>query len=119
MSMITEQVERLRNLSEKLLHADLFYVKTMLKQAADTIEQLAAKVRAENGGEWIPTAERLPEIGENVLICDIVGDIYLAHRYEYKSNTRFIDYTGDKIKDVKAWMPLPESYKEGSDADSD
>lgn len=48
MSMITEQVESLRDLSEKLLHADLFYVKTMLKQAADTIEQLAAKVRAEN-----------------------------------------------------------------------
>lgn len=62
-------------------------------------------------GGWIPTAERLPEIEKTVLICDIAGDIYLAHRYDYKNNTRFIDYTGDKIKDVKAWMPLPEPYK--------
>lgn len=46
--MITEQIENLRNLSERLLHADLFYVKTMLKQAADTIEQLASKAREDN-----------------------------------------------------------------------
>lgn len=62
--------------------------------------------------QWIPCSERLPDISKSVLICDIDGDIYLGHR------TRFGDYYQDigdhRIKNVTAWMPLPEPYKEGN-----
>ena len=49
MSMITEQVERLRELAEqdKLGLIPWNGYSKILNQAADTIEQLAAKVRAE------------------------------------------------------------------------
>ena len=61
-----------------------------------------------NGG-WIPIKERLPEVGIDVLICDEEGDIWFSHRSSFGS---FIDEWGNKIKDIRAWMPLPEPYKE-------
>ena len=71
MSMITEKIERLRTLADiakDIADNSTDTVKT-LREAADTIEQLAAKVRAENGGGWIPTEERLPECEKEVLVC--------------------------------------------------
>ena len=68
MSMITAQIKRLREQAE-LFREKQHYITTYLDEAADTIEQLAAKVRAENGGGWIPTEERLPECEKEVLVC--------------------------------------------------
>lgn len=61
--------------------------------------------------QWIPCSERLPEDGVEILVCDIDGDIDLAHLCKWQGN-RFFDSWGDKIKNVKAWMPLPDPYKE-------
>lgn len=47
MSMITAQIKRLREQAE-LFREKQHYITTYLDEAADTIEQLAAKVRAEN-----------------------------------------------------------------------
>ena len=55
---------------------------------------------------WIPCSERLPEVGETVLFCDYDRDIYVGHRA--------IEHwwsVDDKVKNVTAWMPLPEHYK--------
>ena len=57
---------------------------------------------------WIPISERLPEVGIDVLICDMEGTIYLSHRSSYGS---YFDEWGHKIKGIRAWMPLPEPYK--------
>ena len=59
---------------------------------------------------WIPVTERLPDISKSVLICDIEGDIYLGHRTRY--GDYYPDFYDDRIKNVTAWMPLPEHYKE-------
>lgn len=59
---------------------------------------------------WIPISERLPEIGTDVLTCDMEGIIYLSHRTPH--NNYFYAW-GDKIKDIIAWMPLPAPMKEG------
>ena len=58
---------------------------------------------------WIPVAERLPQTGESVMICDAYGDICIGHRT--MGGYYFPDFCGDKIKDVRAWCELPEPYK--------
>jgi len=58
--------------------------------------------------EWIPVSERLPEAGIDVLICDMEGIIYLSHRSSFG---KYFDEWGNKIKDIRAWMPLPAPYE--------
>ena len=55
---------------------------------------------------WIPCSERLPEVGREILFCDDFGDIFVGHRA--------IEHwwsVDDKVKNVTAWMPLPEPFK--------
>jgi len=62
--------------------------------------------------EWIPVNERLPEDGTNVLFCDIDGYIGLGYRVPRTPKTHFSEQgSWDIVKNVKAWMPLPEPYK--------
>ncbi len=61
--------------------------------------------RAES--EWIPVTERLPEGKQEVLVTEY-GDTDMGRRFD----GRWVDRYGDKMKDVTAWMPLPESYTE-------
>ena len=58
---------------------------------------------------WIPVTERLPDISKSVLICDIEDDIYLGHRTRY--GDYYPDFYDDRIKNVTAWMPLPEPMR--------
>ena len=72
MSMITEQVERLRTLADiakDIADNSTDTVKT-LREAADTIEQLAAKVRAENN-ESQPCEDAISRQAVNEIINDI------------------------------------------------
>lgn len=64
-----------------------------------------------NKSVWQIMGVTLPEVGKDVLICDIDGDIYLTHRVNLDSTKfAFFNEWGDKIKNVVAWMPLPEPY---------
>jgi hypothetical protein len=60
--------------------------------------------------EWIPVSERLPE--GYCLFCDIDGDVYYGHIYDKKW---WAEGQNDRIKNVTAWMPLPEPYKESEE----
>ncbi len=56
-------------------------------------------------GEWIPVAERLPEIGERVLITTREGEV----------DVDFLETSGEWFWGIEgysviAWMPLPEKY---------
>lgn len=63
--------------------------------------------------KWIPTSERMPKDGQNVLFCDIEDDIMLGYHIKGRPDTHFSqDGTFDDIKNVKAWMPLPEAHEE-------
>jgi len=70
---------------------------------------IAIKAVEHHEPHWIPVTERLPEVGESVLICDAYGDICIGHRT--RSGYYFPDFCEDKIKDVRAWEELPEPYK--------
>lgn len=61
--------------------------------------------------KWIPVSERMPKDRQMVLFCDIEDDIKIGYHIKGRPNTHFSqDGTFDDIKNVKAWMPLPEPY---------
>lgn len=57
--------------------------------------------------EWTPVSERLPDGKEYVLVTDY-GETNIGRRF---CGRWWLDYCGDKMKDVTAWMPLPEPYR--------
>lgn len=117
MSMTTEQIKWLRELSDK---TDDSEINKALCTSANTIEILSAKLHRANmerssahyHGGWIPCDEGLPdETGDylvtiywNERIMIDIGEIDcdgIFKKWNYKSEVK-----------VLAWMPLPEPYKE-------
>lgn len=71
--------------------------------AIPTVEQPKQK--------WIPCSERLPEVGQIVIVTDDRGKVY-----EYELNPLYVDkYATGKWRflghEILAWMPLPEPYE--------
>lgn len=62
---------------------------------------------------WIPIKERIPGPGKNILVCDSDGDIYVS--YMRTDHTFGFDTSGNKIKNVVAWMYSPKPYKESEE----
>ena len=63
-------------------------------------------------GEWIPVEERLPRKGEQVMVCNRYGSVFVS-AITYP-NARVLS-TGEchdfgKHYGVVAWMPLPAPY---------
>ena len=145
MSMTTELVDRLRDGAHSIedYYEEQNEESKLLKEAADTIELLSAKLHANQmerssqyyHGGWIPCKERLPEMHEEtgilkrfvsrrseevlVTIKDRKYDKLIVH-----SKCELLDgkWHGDIFKwleasncdyKVTAWMPLPKPFKEG------
>jgi len=67
--------------------------------------------------KWLSVNDALPENAKDVLVTD-GGDVFIGWydnangRYEWRSNdSRFYPASHP----IKAWMPLPELYKESED----
>lgn len=61
---------------------------------------------------WIPVREKMPPDSENVLFCDIYGDIRLGYHYDRLAKTHFTELGSWEIyKNIVCWMPLPEPYE--------
>lgn len=58
---------------------------------------------------WIPVRDTLPIVGEDVLICDLDGDMYIS--YLHTDGRWGYDECGNKLKNIIAWLPLPEPYE--------
>lgn len=67
---------------------------------------------------WISVNNRLPESRINVLFCDIDNDVMLGYHIPQTPKTHFVEKgSWDIVKNVIAWMPLPELYIESEETD--
>lgn len=66
---------------------------------------------AEAEPRWIPTTERLPDVGVYVLVCTKQKSGQIIERIGVYSGTSYGWSTGGATRDVVAWMPLPKTYK--------
>ena len=97
--------EMAKEVAEKALNEYIYKGKT-LREWIDILNQT----------RWIPLSERLPKDRQMVLFCDIEDDIKIGYHIKGRPDTHFSqDGTFDDIKNVKAWMPLPEPYKAESE----
>lgn len=58
--------------------------------------------------EWIPCSERLPKQQQPVIVTD-EGDVLTGY---VNSLNEWMDFHGNRLKGVTAWMPLPKPYQE-------
>ena len=78
----------------------------------DEEEACKLAIHALEQTQWIPVSERLPKDGKFVLFCDIDDDIMVGYHVKGRPNTHFSqDGTFEDMKNVRAWMPLPQPYE--------
>ena len=91
---------------------------SLMKQAADAIEELQAELVTMRSQllKWISVEERLPEVDQPVMICAFgksVGEgVYRGHdgfHHVWKMYASSGTYWDDE---VTHWMPLPQPPKE-------
>lgn len=126
MSLISKQIDELRAYA-KDRNGELA---KLINDAADTIEELSAKLHASNmerssqyyNNGWIPCSERLPEKPFRCLLtihtdCGdyVEGDWVcpVAHVWNGKTwnNGNGHPIELECFEEIIAWMPLPEPYK--------
>ena len=142
MSLIGDQVKQLREYSKELESSCSPSESYMVKQAADTIEELSAKLHASqmersiqyyNDG-WISCEDRLPEEHDSMFMklygtdkwnCSMwkTQSDYVIVTKEFKDGTRKTDmmrtHDGEWFSDIRivkfkiiAWKPIPYKEKE-------
>lgn len=130
MSMISEQVKKIRNVAKCVYLATdkevADDISSTLNQAADTIEALSAKLQAanmENSGGWILCEDRLPITSEYMELeptpyMKRLEIAYISDTVEYLigfyDGNKWMDKHHNIIKNVIAWKPflnLAEPYR--------
>ena len=100
-------------LSKALAHADHFCALKVSKlrdvnnQAAlavlrDEVRRLQAERR------WIPCSERLPQVGEEVLLADTDIPFVVNMAMLAKDGNFYLAYSQEPAEPHTHWMPLPE-----------
>ena len=132
MSLISEQVKKLRDVSDELLkdypykYMSEYYglpqpqkekLSRLMLDAAETISDLSAKLHAANmerssmhyHGGWVPVSEKPPEEHGRYLTYHADGSMFVgAYSEDYEWGY------GHYVAKVIAWMPLPTPYTESS-----
>lgn len=80
----------------------------LYKAHQEGYEECKEDFNLENNG-WIPCSERLPEKNTNVIVCFSHG---LVTEMRYEGNGIFQDIYEYSADVIRAWQPLPESYRE-------
>lgn len=81
-----------------------------------TVDLLEKLPSAERWGRWIPITERLPEDeGQYLVSCDNDYGVEIGRFYIDEDGERYFGCDWNDPDDIKAWMPLPEPYKDGGE----
>lgn len=127
MSMISEQIERLRHIADCGFSARGYARE--LYDVARTIEELSTKLASANmerstayyNGGWIPVSERLPREGNDELYPinlvtldngDVCLGVYRNKDEEWLTRMSEGEHWYTNKHTVLAWQPRPEPYKE-------
>ena len=118
MSLISMQVEELRNLADAMKYVKSNRLAKIMREAAETISELSEKVARFNMLNslayyfkgWIPMVDASPIKDGYYIICDEAGSVVTA---QYKDGAWMT--TGVTPYDVKAWTVLPEPMKVGEE----
>ena len=87
---------------------------------SNVAKELAKLPSAQPESQWIPCSERLPERPEQMLVYAINTHFSIAKYKEVRKGVNDYIYTWvtdnafdvpHEVKNVIAWMPLPEPYK--------
>lgn len=118
MSMISEQINKLREAVKSYRPYVPYYVIGLLHNAADTIEVLSAKLAAANmersaedcGGGWTQCESgKLP--GKEVICCDVCGEIiigYIHETYESEQTGFSAENSHEYMYNCVKWMEKPK-----------
>lgn len=96
------------------------YINKATQLAFDDAKNIVQEVAEEYNGGWISCSERLPEIGQEIIVSTQNGSVYSNFYYDYTDSKdkepcfhRWDDEMWDCFKpDVIAWQPFPEPFKE-------
>lgn len=99
-----EAIARIKDhkIVHKMNEPRAIYISEALDIAIEALEQF----------RWIPCSERPPEDGERVIVQYGDGRLGVIERVRLK----IWNLINSPYAKVVAWMPLPEPYKEGSEA---
>ena len=131
MSTTSELVRNLRNRAVICEAFSKIDIDKLLYQAADTIEELSAKVAQQNmekssqyyNGGWIPVEERLPREAFGCIVTVLDTEPTTGIDYECIL-PYFVGYDGEQWNnsdgeqipfEVIAWQPLPTAYEPKED----
>lgn len=125
MSMISEQVKELRYKADiyntigsawELNRAEAKTLQVLLREAADTIESLSAKLAdmersvEDCGGGWIECESgKLPD--KEVICCDVCGEIiigYIHETYESEQTGFSAENSHEYMYNCVKWMEKPK-----------
>ena len=77
-------------------------------------DAMSAVEMVESATPWIPVHERLPKKKSTVLITNSKGNVRCGqYRGLDREDPRFWIWKGNRVEQVKAWMPMPEKYEFG------
>ena len=101
-----------RVLKETNCYGTMDIAKNVILKALD--EQMSS---SEEPNKWIPVSKEIPPFGQDVLVCDLDGDMYIT--YLHLNGTWGFEYCGNKIKNVVAWQELPLPYTAESEDENE
>jgi len=97
-------IERYDYMDLKDLAAEHGQLADWLNELKVLREKIQTLLKKQEADKWIPVTERLPKKQTKVLVVDF-GEVDTAY---INSEGRWMDFYGDKLKDVTAWRLLPK-----------